>query len=75
MTPIYLKFYDHSMGTSADLKPAVCEVLGWAVHEDSLHYKVVSWVSDGNPHDANSEAFCVLKSAIISKVKVKHDDK
>jgi hypothetical protein len=64
-TPIYLKFLDHSQCPGDQAGPIECEMWGLLVGEDKNCYLIASWVCAGNPADANSEVFSVLKKTVL----------
>jgi hypothetical protein len=66
---VYLKFWDHCMGTADSLAPIECEVFGILKGQDDLAYYVISWICEANLSDPDSEGYCILKSTVV-KLKV-----
>jgi len=64
MTPVYIRFWDHSKWTGANSEALICEVVGVYYAEDAVAYKIASWVCNGEIEE-NTEQFAVVKSAVI----------
>jgi len=65
---VEVDFYDHSQCGGSNLLPMKCRIWGilWAEAEHYLH--ILTWCTNGNPDDDNSESYCVFKPAIL-KIK------
>jgi hypothetical protein len=68
---VSILFLDHAYGTPANAGPIPCEVIGRIIHEDEIHYQVVSWVCNDTLDDPNNEVFTVLKSAVTKVRRLK----
>lgn len=62
---VRIVFWDHSSGSAADLTLCKCEVWGVLREENDLAYIVISWICDEDLKEANSDAYCILKSSVI----------
>lgn len=66
--PVAIRFYDHAahVDKASTMKPMICEVVGYLVHQDRLHYRIVAWVTEDNLEDENCEGYAILKSTVVS---------
>lgn len=66
-----VEFWDHSRGMK---EPVRCRVVGYCLGEDKTHFKFSFWLVDTQDQDlfnTNLEPFCILKSTIIKKKRLR----
>lgn len=70
---VYIRFYDHFTEDEVEnldnIRPTVCEVVGWLVKEDDKYYYVSNWVSSDvkTVYDISG----ILKSTVIEIKEIK----
>jgi len=62
---VWLRFLDHSSGSGDSHSLIPCEVFGILKHEDETTYTVCSWICDYDLSSPDTDAYCVIKSAVI----------
>lgn len=65
-----VQFYDHCLG-GPDVALLTCEAVGMLVYEDKKVIKLASWVAEGQVDNPNNEVFCIMKSCITKRKRVK----
>jgi hypothetical protein len=66
--PVAIRFLDHvsDCGNPEEMKLLECEAGGYLVHEDKLHYRLLSWITNDEATNHNNEAYLILKSTVLS---------
>lgn len=68
---VYVKFWDHYQSDPTDARLLPCEVFGAVVKEDGQQIVVASWIADGDLQNHNNEVYCIAKSTIIQKRRLR----
>ena len=63
---VQIEFLDHMSGDADVLSgPAKCVAWGLLVEETKTHYRVISWLCDGEADSADSTGFIILKGPFV----------